>query len=132
MPAAFDRERERLMMRSSTTVFTVSDIPASLAYYRDKLGFGVAFEYGMPTFYVGLCCGDVSLHLIAASKAPREPGHGATCIFVDDVDALHADLTKRGAKVIKAPANQDYGLRDFDVADLDGNMIFFGMEIPKT
>lgn len=22
----------------------------------------------------------------------------------------------------------EYGLRDFDVADLDGNMIFFGME----
>jgi hypothetical protein len=42
------------------------------------------------------------------------------------------DLTKRGAKVIKAPANQDYGLRDFDVADLDSNMIFFGAEIPKT
>jgi hypothetical protein len=26
------------------------------------------------------------------------------------------------------PANYDYGLRDFDVADLDGNMLFFGME----
>ena len=29
---------------------------------------------------------------------------------------------------IKAPADYDYGLRDFDVPDLDGNMIFFGME----
>jgi hypothetical protein len=38
----------------------------------------------------------------------------------------------RDAKVIKAPANCNYGLRDFDVADLDGNMIFFGMEVPKT
>jgi len=27
--------------------------------------------------------------------------------------------------------NYDYGLRDFDVADLDGNMLFFGTEIPK-
>jgi hypothetical protein len=25
-----------------------------------------------------------------------------------------------------------YGLRDFDVADLDGNMIFFGMESKTT
>jgi hypothetical protein len=51
-------------------------------------------------------------------------------IFVDDVDALHADLVKRGARVLKAP--RDYGLRDFDVADLDGNMIFFGMESQKA
>ena len=64
-----------------------------MAYYRDKLGFDIAFEYGKPTFYVGLCSGEVTLHLIAASY--------------------------------------DYGLRDFDVADLDGNMIFFGMESKK-
>ena len=119
------------MMQASTTVFTVRDIPASLAYYRDKLGFDVAFEYGTPTFYAGVCSGRVTLHLISASRTPRQPGHGAVAIDVDDVDALHADLVKRGAKVLKAPANYDYGLRDFDVADLDGNMLFFATEIPK-
>jgi len=62
----------------------------------------------------------------------RLPGHGAVSIFVDDVDALHADLVKRGARVLKAPKDYDYGLRDFDVADLDGNMIFFGMESKKA
>jgi uncharacterized glyoxalase superfamily protein PhnB len=70
----------------------------------------------------------VTLHLIAASQTPRLPGHGA----VDDVDALHGDLVTRGAKVLKAPNDYDYGLRDFDVADLDGNMIFFGMESKKV
>ena len=50
----------------------------SLAYYRDKLGLTVAFEYGKPTFYVGLCAGwKVTLHLIAADKTPRLPGNGA-------------------------------------------------------
>lgn len=41
-----------------------------------------------------------------------------------------AGFTERGAKMIEA--TDDYGPRDFDVADLDGNMIFFGTEIPKT
>ena len=63
------------MMHGSTTVFTVKDVMASLAYYRDKLGFDVAFEYGKPTFYVGLCSGEVTLHLISASRnaAPARP-----------------------------------------------------------
>jgi catechol 2,3-dioxygenase-like lactoylglutathione lyase family enzyme len=120
------------MMHKSITVFTVKDVAASAAYYRDKLGFDLAFKYGTPTYYVGLCSGGVQMHLIAADHAPRPPGHGAVSIFVDDVDGLYADLLKRGAKILKAPANQAYGLRDFDVADLDGNMLFFGMETPKT
>jgi catechol 2,3-dioxygenase-like lactoylglutathione lyase family enzyme len=120
------------MMRGSTTVMTVKDVLESMAYYRDKLGFDVAFEYGKPTFYVGLCSGEVTVHLIAASQTPRQPGQGAVSIYVDDVDAVHADLVKRGAKVLKAPKDYDYGLRDFDVADLDGNMIFFGMESQKN
>ncbi|HTE38714.1 MAG TPA: VOC family protein [Reyranella sp.] len=105
---------------------------ASLAYYRDKLGVDIAFEYGNPTFYASVCSSKVTLHLIAASRTPRQPGHGAVAPDVDDVDAVHADLVKRGAKVLEAPANHDYGLRTFDLADLDGNMLFFGMETPKN
>ncbi len=116
------------MMRGSTTIFTVKDAATSLAYYRDCIGFEVAFEYGTPTSYVGLCSGEVSLHLIATAQAPRPPGHGAVSIHVDEVDALHADLLKRGAKILNAPKDQDYGLRDFAIADLDGNMIFFASE----
>ena len=120
------------MMHKSIAVFTVNNVLESMSYYRDKLGFDVAFEYGDPTYYVGLRSGEVSLHLIATARAPRPPGHGAVTIFVDDVDGLHGDLVKRGAKVLKEPKDYDYGLRDFDVADLDGNMIFFGMESQKA
>ena len=120
------------MMHGSTAVLTVKDIKASLAYYRDKLGFEIAFEYGNPTFYAGLCSGKVTLHLISASQTPRQPGHGAVTIDVDDVDAVHADLVRSGAKVLKEPKDYDYGMRDFDVADLDGNMIFFGMESKRS
>src|ERR687891_2629684 len=34
---------ERAMMHASITIFTVKDVMASLAYFRDKLGFDVAF-----------------------------------------------------------------------------------------
>jgi len=38
----------------SAPVFSVRDIRARLAYYRDALGFDVTFEYGAPTYYVSL------------------------------------------------------------------------------
>jgi len=120
------------MMQDSTSVFTVRDIAESLAYYRDRLGFAIAFEYGHPTFYAGVCRDKVTLHLISASQTPRLPGNGAVAIAVRDVDVLHVELVTNGARVVKAPQDYDYGLRDFDVADLDGNMLYFGMESKKT
>ena len=114
------------MMVGAATVFTVSDIAKSIAYYRDALGFAVTFQYGQPEFYACLCRDDVALHLLAAQETKRLPGQGAVCVFVRDVDAVHAELSARGAKVIKPPQNYDYGMRDFDVTDLDGNHLTFG------
>ena len=109
-------------------MFVVSDIAKSIVYYRDALGFDVTFEYDDPTFYTCLCRDEVALHLLAADKTKQLPGHGGLCVFVRDVDAVHAELVERGAKVIKAPQDYAYGMRDFDLVDLDGNRITYGME----
>jgi len=120
------------MITGTATVLTVRDIAASLAYYRDALGFEVTFEWGEPTFYVCLCREEAAVHLRAANKFDLSPGNGALCIFVEDVDALHAELVARNAKVVKPPQDYAYGMRDFDVVDLDGNQIFYGMASKKT
>jgi catechol 2,3-dioxygenase-like lactoylglutathione lyase family enzyme len=116
------------MMTGAATVFTVRDIAKSIEHYRDALGFAVTFQYGKPTFYACLCRDEVSLHLLAAHGTKRLPGNGGICIFVKDVDAVHAELVDRGAKVVKPPQDYDYGMRDFDVVDPDGNQLTFGME----
>jgi catechol 2,3-dioxygenase-like lactoylglutathione lyase family enzyme len=115
------------MMVGAATVFVVKDIAKSLGHYRDVLGFAVTFQYGDPTFYVCLCRDEVALHLIAAHRTKRLPGNGAICIFVRDVDAVHAELAARGANIVKPPQDYDYGMRDFDVLDPDGNQLVFGM-----
>ena len=116
------------MMVGAATVFVVSDLPKSNKHYRDALGFKVTFEYGNPTSYACLCRDEVALHLLAARETKRLPGNGGICVFVNDVDKVHAELSTRGANVIKPPQNYDYGMRDFDVVDLDGNHLTFGME----
>jgi catechol 2,3-dioxygenase-like lactoylglutathione lyase family enzyme len=118
---------EHPMMVGSATVFVVSDLEASLAYYRDVLGFQVTFEYGTPLSYACLCRDEVALHLFAAANTKRLPGQGGLCIFVTDVDRLYAELSGRGAKLINRPEDRDYGMRDFDVVDADGNQVTFGM-----
>jgi catechol 2,3-dioxygenase-like lactoylglutathione lyase family enzyme len=117
---------ELSMMVGAATVFVVSDIDASLGYYRDVLGFQVTFEYGRPLSYVCLCRDEVGLHLLAAANTKRLPGQGALCVFVRDVDRLYAELSGRGARLIGQLEDRDYGMRDFDVVDADGNQLTFG------
>ncbi len=119
---------ERPMMIGAATVFIVSDIAKGIEYYRDALGFKVTFQYGKPTFYACLCRDEIALHLLAAHETEQLPGHGGICVFVKDVDGVYAELAGRGAKVLKPPQNYDYGMRDFDVVDPDGNRLTFGME----
>src|SRR5882724_4345239 len=116
------------LLAGAATVFVVSDVAKSVDYYRDALGFTVSFQYGSPPSYAGLCRDDVELHLLAARQTKRLPGNGGICVFVRDVDRLHTDLVARGAKLINTPEDRDYGMRDFDVVDLDGNQLTFGKE----
>jgi catechol 2,3-dioxygenase-like lactoylglutathione lyase family enzyme len=119
---------EHPMMVGAATVFVVIDIAKSVEHYRDALGFTVTFQYGKPTYYACLCRDEVALHLLASHETKRLPGNGGICVFVKDVDGIHAEFAARRAKVIKPPQNYDYGMRDFDVVDLDGNHLTFGME----
>ena len=113
---------------AAATVFAVRDVVRSVEHYRDVLGFRVEFTYGEPTFYAGVERGDVLIHLQGAGETKRQPGQGSVYVFVDNVDALYEELSTRGARILKAPQNYDYGMRDFDLQDLDGNQLGFGME----
>ncbi len=119
--------QEHPMMVGAATVFVVSDIARSIEHYREVIGFTVAFQYGTPTFYACLCRDEVSLHLLAAHRTNRLAGNGGICIFVADVDAVYSELATRGAKVLKPPQDYAYGMREFDIVDLDGNQLIFGM-----
>jgi uncharacterized glyoxalase superfamily protein PhnB len=119
------------MLKGATTVFVVADIVASIAHYRDVLSFEPSFEFGEPVSYAGFCRDAVPIDLIASSKTQRSPGNGAVCIEVDNVDAIHAELMRRGAKILAAPMDSSYGMRDFNVVDLDGDQLTFGMPLAE-
>ena len=115
-------------LHGAATVFVVQDVLRSVEHYRDVLGFHTEFMYGQPTFYAGVERDGVAIHLQAASETKRQPGHGAVNVFVADVDALYQELKARGARTLNEPKDYPYGMRDFDITDLDGNQLCFGME----
>jgi catechol 2,3-dioxygenase-like lactoylglutathione lyase family enzyme len=115
-----------ISLRDAATLFVVQDVLRSVEHYRDVLGFRVEFTYGEPTFYAGVERDSVAIHLQAASETKRQPGHGAINVFVNGVDALYQELKSRGARTTEEPADRPYGMRDFDIVDLDGNQLCFG------
>ena len=121
-------EPSTVSLCGAPAVFVVQDVLRSVEHYRDVLGFHTEFTYGQPTFYAGVERGAVVIHLQAASETKRQPGQGAVNIFVTDVDALYQELKSRGAKTLNEPKDYAYGMRDFDINDLDGNHLCFGME----
>ena len=107
-------------------VFYVEDLAASLRHYTEVLGFTEKFQYG--GFYAALERGDAALHL-SATKTPRRAIGGACAyFFCDDVDAYYADVKAKGAKIETALETYEYGMKDFNLEDLDGNILTFGQE----
>ena len=73
-------------------IFVVRDIAASLAYFRDALGFAIGFTWGEPTYYAGVCRGAVTIHLQAASQTKCPPGAASLSVFVGSADEIHREL----------------------------------------
>jgi len=115
-------------LHGAAPVLVVQDVLRSVEHYRDVLGFHTEFIYGEPTFYAGVERDGVLIHLQAASETKRQPGQSAVNVFVSDADALYQELRSRGARTLNEPKDYPYGMRDFDVHDLDGNQLCFGME----
>ncbi len=112
-----------IRFREPVAVFVVAEMEPSLRYYEEALGFEVAFRWGDPTFYAGVCRDDATIHLQAVHAADRPAGAARVALMVGDVDALHRELCDRGARVEGPPETRPYGIRNFVVEDPDGNTL---------
>ncbi len=51
--------------------------------------------------------------------------------FVENTDDVYNFVKGNGVEITGELCDQEYGLRDFNIKDLDGNTISFGSEIKK-
>jgi catechol 2,3-dioxygenase-like lactoylglutathione lyase family enzyme len=104
-------------------VLHVPDVEAAAREYRDRLGF--TFDYG-DAGYAVVWRENAAVHFLRGDGPPA----GVHLFFwVEDVDALHAELAGRGARILEVPTDRTYGLREFVVEDLNGVRVVFAQDI---
>lgn len=111
-------------------VLAVDDITESIAFYRDKLGFTVDFTWGDPPHYAVARRGaNVSVHLSEREDTTNPIAPACVYIFVTDADALYEEFTAREIDIFQPPQDEDYGMREFEVRDLNGHFLTFGQDL---
>ena len=125
--------------QSLTPNLLVSDIAASLALYRDVLGFQLkeSVPDAPPYVFVWLERNGINLFLNDAKPVVEEfttlrAGNTSTLyIIVDDVEAFHAEVSGR-ARIVMGLKDQFYGMREFAILDPDGYLVTFGQRVTKA
>jgi uncharacterized glyoxalase superfamily protein PhnB len=119
--------------------FLVADVVKAAEYYRDRLGFtirGYFFEDPPVFAMVGRDKLIIVLSLMESGRGGsnrRWKGEALDAyIWVDDVDAIYAELRQSGADIVGPPVTRIYGMKELEVRDLDGYVICFGQDIPAT
>ncbi|MFM1852310.1 MAG: hypothetical protein RIS54_1994 [Verrucomicrobiota bacterium] len=114
---------------ASATAFQVTNLERALRYYTDVLGFTEDFRFGQ---YAGIKLGTVHLHLNGNETHLKPVDGSALYILCDEVDAYFETIQAKGAIAQFAPMDEPYGMRDFMIADPDGNHVNFGCELQET
>ena len=128
----------RIEVDGVCALLQVFDMPASVRFYRDVLGFeivetspreGDQFDWG----WLRLSNANLMLNTAyeqddrpAQPDPPRVSAHGDTCLYFGcpDVDAAYHHLRAHGLDV-KEPKVAPYGMKQLYVSDPDGYMLCF-------
>ena len=124
-------------IRGMSPLIEVFDMPTSLAFYRDKLGFRLTGDSGQgdESGWVMLELGDATIMLNTAYDDGERPAtedparvaaHHDTCIYFacPDVDAAYKHLKANGIDA-EPPENAQYGMRQLYVSDPDNYNLCF-------
>ena len=118
-----------------------SDPEASLAFYRDTLGFEVRLDVGYEAMrWITVGPPDQPDTNIVLAPPAVDPGitdderrtitemmakgtYGILLLATKDLDGTFEQVQASGAEIVQEPIEQDYGVRDCAVRDPAGNMI---------
>ena len=109
-------------MKISLIALGVSDLSESIAFYRDKAGFGLQNQFGSLAFF---SAGPVTLMLNEGLCRPDAPLAGAVEIVmaVESVTASQRQLLEQGCNFINQPREVTPGSWAATFTDPDGHWL---------
>ena len=118
--------------------FIVRNVPAAMAFYRDRLGFAITFQGPEPgDIFFGIVQRGGAMIILKDVGLDPQPNYTRDIkkgwarwdayVHVPDPDALAAEFSSRGVGFFQPIRDDgDDGLRGFEVQDADGYVLFFG------
>ena len=108
----------------------VEDLEVAKQFYEEVFGLPLKYEdddsavFDFGNMIINLLKTSAAIDLIApAPVASRDSGSRLQLtIEVDDVDALCAELTKRGVKLLNGPMDRPWGVRTASFTDPGGHI----------
>ena len=104
-----------------TPELPVADVEAAQRYYRDRLGFEIAW-YNEEGQIGAVSHGDCAIFF---RKVEGDIHAGTFWIFTERVDEAFAALTELSANIVDPIGDKPWGLRQFSVRDLNGHLFHF-------
>jgi catechol 2,3-dioxygenase-like lactoylglutathione lyase family enzyme len=114
--------------------FIVTDLRASVAFYRERLGFELEFEGPAGDVYyagvkrdgIGIMLKTISPDVLPCPNHTRHPwARWDAYIYTLDPDTLYEEFRRRGVTFAKELSFIDDGLWGFELADADGYILAF-------
>jgi len=127
-PDRRQNKRETLRLRSIEPSFTVADLPRSIRFYTDVLGFILGEEFKDDSGTVRgamLKAGTCQIGLSQDDwKKGRDRQRGVAvriwCTTAQDIDALAGRIKEAGGKLTEEPKDEPWGGRSISIDDPDG------------
>jgi uncharacterized glyoxalase superfamily protein PhnB len=122
------------MIRQIAPLFFTTDIPATLAYYKDTLCFECLSTWQDPPAYAIVARDQHAIHIRCAhpptaNQDKYEDELLDAYLFVEDADQLYAEYASRGVEFIRGLADMPWRSREFVVKDCDGRLLAFGANL---
>lgn len=119
-------------------ILMVRNVPASVAYWVDKVGFTVGGMWGEPPDFAILRRDSAHLMLSQVRAEDTIVPHWRmrdqmwnAYFWVDDARAMYDEMKSRGATIDYELGEKPYGVLEFGIQDLDDQDIAFGQDLGK-